>query len=177
MNYTVYNNLPDIKNAYFIAPNADIIGNVQIGRASSVWFGAVIRGDSEMILIGEETNIQDLCVLHADGGINVSIGNRVTIGHKCMIHGCTIGDNSLIGIGAIILNNAKIGKNCMVGAGSLVLENTIIPDNSLVVGSPAKVKRLLTEEEINKITQNAINYKNKSLQYNKMEQPRLNVVN
>ena len=128
---------------YFVAPSASVMGRVFLGKNVSVWFGAVIRGDVEDIKIGENSNIQDLSVLHADPGYPLEIGKNVTVGHKVMLHGCSIGDNSLIGINSVILNGAKIGKNCLIGANSLVTEGMEIPDYSLVMGSPAKVKKEL----------------------------------
>ena len=128
---------------YFVAPSADVMGRVFLDKHVSVWFGAVIRGDVEDIRNGENSNVQDLSVLHADPGQPLIIGKNVTVGHKVMLHGCSIGDNSLIGINSVVLNGAKIGKNCLIGANSLITENTIIPDNSLVMGSPAKVKKEL----------------------------------
>ena len=125
----------------YIAPNATLIGGVTLGLDASVWFGAVLRGDSEPIVVGERSNIQDLCVLHTDPGFPLVIGANCTIGHQAMLHGCTIGDNCLIGIQAIVLNGARIGRNCLIGAGALVTEGMIIPDNSMVVGMPGKVKR------------------------------------
>lgn len=132
----------------FIADSAKVMGDVKMGKDSCAWYGAVIRGDEASITIGKETNIQDNSVVHGDPGFDVVIGEHVTIGHGCIIHGCTIGDGSLIGMGAIILNGAKIGKNCLVGAGALVTGKADIPDGSMVVGSPAKVKRELTQQEI-----------------------------
>ena len=131
---------------FFIAPSASVLGRVFLEKHVSVWFGAVIRGDVEDIKIGENTNVQDLSVLHADPGHPLIIGKNVTVGHKVMLHGCSIGDNSLIGINSVILNGAKIGKNCLIGANSLVTEGSEIPDNSLVMGSPAKVKKELGPE-------------------------------
>ena len=131
----------------WVAPNATIIGDVTLEKNSSVWFNAVLRGDIENIHIGEGSNIQDGSVLHTDPGFPLKVGKNVTVGHLVMLHGCTIEDNSLIGIGAVILNNAKIGKNCIIGAKALITENKEIPDNSLVVGSPGKVIREVTEEE------------------------------
>jgi carbonic anhydrase/acetyltransferase-like protein (isoleucine patch superfamily) len=128
----------------FIAENASVIGSVRIGRNASVWFGAVVRADDGAIVIGENSNIQDCAVLHCEKGNDLLIGRGVTVAHKAMLHGCTVGDDSLIGVGAIVLNGAVIGKNCMVGAGSLVLEGAVIPDNSLVLGSPAKAVRPIT---------------------------------
>ncbi len=118
---------------YWIAPNATVIGKVTLEAGVSIWFGAVIRGDNDPIIIGEGSNVQENCVLHTDPGYTLSVGRNVTIGHLAMLHGCTIDDNSLIGIGAVILNGAKIGKNCIIGAKAVITENTVIPDNSLVV--------------------------------------------
>ena len=143
---------------YFVAANATVIGKVRLEKNSSVWFNAVIRGDIELITIGENSNIQDGAVLHTDLGCPISIGKNVTVGHQAMLHGCSIGDNSLIGINAVILNGAKIGKNCLIGANSLVTENKEIPDNSLVVGSPGRVIRKVTDEEVKAIKENAIRY-------------------
>ena len=130
-------------NDFFIAPSASVMGRVFLEKHVSVWFGAVVRGDVEDIKIGENSNIQDLSVLHADPGHPLIIGKNVTVGHKVMLHGCSIGDNSLIGINSVILNGAKIGQNCLIGANSLITEGMEIPDNSLVMGSPAKVKKEL----------------------------------
>jgi carbonic anhydrase/acetyltransferase-like protein (isoleucine patch superfamily) len=135
------------KNAW-IADSAQVIGQVTLEENVSVWFGTVIRGDSEHIRIGRGTNIQDASVLQADEGVPLTLGENVSVGHKVMLHGCTVGDGSLIGIGAVILNHAKIGKNCLVGAGSLVTEGKEFPDGSMILGSPAKVVRQLTPEQI-----------------------------
>ena len=124
---------------YWIAPGAHVIGRVTLEAGASIWFGAVLRGDNDPIIIGEGSNVQENSVLHTDEGCPLTVGANVTIGHMAMLHGCTIGDNSLIGIGAVILNNAKIGKNCIIGAKALITEGTVIPDNSLVVGAPGKV--------------------------------------
>lgn len=142
----------------YIAPGAVVRGNVSIGESSSIWYNAVVRADGIDVKIGDNTNIQDNCVVHADPGDSVDIGNNVTVGHGAIIHGCRIGDNTLIGMGAIILNNAQIGSNCIVGAGALVTEGKIIPDRSLVIGSPAVIKREITEEEIEKIKLNSKHY-------------------
>ena len=142
----------------WIAPNATIIGDVILEKNTSIWFNAVLRGDIENICIGEGSNVQDGSVLHTDPGCPLKIGKDVTVGHMVMLHGCTIGDNSLIGIGAVILNNVKIGKNCIIGAKALITENKVIPDNSLVVGAPGKIVRQVSSEEIKLITENAIHY-------------------
>lgn len=143
---------------YFVADSASVIGSVRLMNDASVWFGAVIRGDNDLITIGEGTNIQDLSVLHTDPGYPLTIGSHCTIGHKVMLHGCTIGDNTLIGINAVILNGARIGRNCLVGAGALITEGKEIPDGSLVVGAPGKVARTLNEEQIARLRENAAGY-------------------
>jgi len=142
----------------FIAHDADIIGDVVIGEKSSVWFGVIIRGDVNNITIGRYTNIQDGTVIHCSNIYQTIIGDYVTVGHKAVIHGCKIGNNTLIGMGAIILDGAEIGDNVIVGAGSIVTERKRIPSNSLVLGAPAKVVRELTEEEIEKLRESAIHY-------------------
>ncbi|PKQ09375.1 MAG: gamma carbonic anhydrase family protein [Alphaproteobacteria bacterium HGW-Alphaproteobacteria-12] len=131
---------------YWIAPNAEIMGKVELKKNASVWFGAVLRGDNELITIGENSNVQDGAVLHTDPGSPLTLGRDVTIGHKVMLHGCTIGEGSLVGIGSIILNNTTIGKGCLIGANSLIAEGKTIPDYSMVLGSPGKVVRTLDEE-------------------------------
>jgi len=131
----------------WIAPTADVIGNVRLEAGSSIWFGAVLRGDNELILIGRDTNVQDNCVLHTDPGYPLRIGEGCTIGHNAVLHGCLIEGNCLIGIGAMVLNGAKIGKNCIIGAGALVPEGKEIPDNSLVVGMPGRVIRELRDKD------------------------------
>lgn len=150
---------PIIHPDAYIAPNATVVGNVRIGAGSSVFFGSVLRGDREPITIGDDTNIQDNCVLHEEFGHPVSVGSRVTVGHGAILHSCTIGDETLIGMGAIILNGAVIGSHCVVGAGALVTQNTVIPDGSLVYGSPARVKGQLDESAIEDIRQNAGAYR------------------
>lgn len=134
------------------------MGDVQLGADASVWFGTVVRGDTAHITIGEGTNVQDASVLHADEGMPLTIGRHVTVGHQVMLHGCTIGDESLIGIGAIVLNGAKIGKNCLVGAGALVTEGKEFPDGSMIIGSPARVVRQLTPEQIEGLRRSAQHY-------------------
>jgi len=144
-------------DAYWIAPSAVVIGNVHLRRNASIWWNAVIRGDNEPIVIGEDTNIQDGCVMHTDPGFPMTLGAGVTVGHQAMLHGCTIGDGSLIGIQAVILNDARIGKNCLVGAKALVPEGREIPDNSVVLGAPAKVIREITPEQL-EVTRRAANH-------------------
>ena len=133
---------------HFIADNATIIGSVRLGDQASVWFNCVLRGDNDWLTIGARSNIQDGSVLHTDEGIELVVGKGVTVGHKVMLHGCSIGDNSLIGIGSSILNGAKIGRGCLVGAHALVTENKVFPDRSLILGAPAKVVRELSDEEL-----------------------------
>ena len=143
---------------YWVAPTAVVIGNVELKQNASVWWGAVLRGDNDPISVGENSNIQDLSVLHTDEGVPLSIGANVTVGHQVMLHGCTIGDYSLIGIGSVILNRAVIGSRCIVGANSLVTEGKVFPDDSLIVGSPARVVRELREEERALLAASALHY-------------------
>lgn len=149
---------PQIAESAWIADSAQVMGDVQLGADASVWFGTVVRGDTAHITIGEGTNVQDASVLHADEGMPLTIGRHVTVGHQVMLHGCTIGDESLIGIGAIVLNGAKIGKNCLVGAGALVTEGKEFPDGSMIIGSPARVVRQLTPEQIERLRRSAQHY-------------------
>jgi carbonic anhydrase/acetyltransferase-like protein (isoleucine patch superfamily) len=142
----------------FVADSAVVIGNVLLRANASVWFNAVIRGDSELITIGENSNVQDGAVLHTDPGWPLTIGSGVTVGHKAMLHGCTIGDNSLIGINAVLLNGAKVGRNCLIGANALVTEGKEVPDNSMVLGSPGKVVRELTPDQIEGLRKSALHY-------------------
>lgn len=157
---------PFLHREVFVAPGCHIIGEVSIDKASSVWFGTVIRGDVNSITIGKKTNIQDNCTLHVGDFNKIEIGDRVTIGHNAIIHGCTIKDNVLIGMGAIVLNGAVIGKNSIIGAGALVPENRVIPEGVLVVGVPCKVIRALTDEEIKRIGKSADNYVDLAKKYN-----------
>ncbi len=142
----------------FIAESADVMGDITIDEGSSIWYSAVARGDMNYIKIGKYTNVQDNATLHVDTHEPLEIGDCTTIGHNAVVHGCTVGDNCLIGMGAIILNGATIGDNCIIGAGTLITEGTVIPPNSLVIGTPGKVKRQVTEEEIQTIKHNAIRY-------------------
>ena len=157
----------NIDKETWVAPSADLIGSVTLSADVSIWWQAVLRADNESITIGARSNIQDGCVLHTDPGCPLKVGKDVTIGHMVMLHGCTIGDNSLIGIGAVILNNAKIGKNCIIGAKALITENKEIPDNSLVVGSPGKVIREVTNEEKKAIIENTKHYQDNWKKYSK----------
>ncbi len=156
---------PKLDKSVFVAPNAVVIGDVTAGENCSIWFGAVVRAERAEIFIGKNTNIQDNVVIHVDEGHPVRIGDGVTIGHGAIVHGCRVGDNSLIGMGAIILNGACIGRNCIVGAGALVTQNTIIPDNSLVIGSPAGIKRQVTPREAADNVKNALHYVEESKLY------------
>ena len=157
--YTLGKVAPDLPGEdAWIAPNAAVIGNVRLLRGASVWFGAVIRGDNEPIVVGLRSNVQDGCVLHTDPGFPLTIGADCTIGHMAMLHGCTIADNSLIGIGAIVLNGARIGRNCLIGAHALITEGKVIPDNSLVMGAPGRIVRQLSEEDARGISGNAAHY-------------------
>lgn len=143
---------------YWVADNAVVLGSVLLKQDASVWFNAVLRGDNELITVGEGSNIQDGSVLHTDPGCPLLIGDNVTVGHKAMLHGCEIGDNSLVGINAVILNRAKIGRNCIIGANALITEGKQIPDNSMVLGAPGKVVRELSEEEIQGLAMSARHY-------------------
>lgn len=140
--------VPQLAESAWVADSAEVMGEVSLGEEVGIWFGVVVRGDTAPICIGARTNIQDLCVLHADVGQPLTIGSGVTVGHQAMLHGCTIGDDSLIGIGAVVLNGARIGKGCLVGAGSLVTEGKEFADGSMIIGSPAKVVRSLTPEQL-----------------------------
>lgn len=150
--------LPPGDGACWIAPDAVLIGKVRLDRDASVWFGAILRGDNELIHIGEGSNIQDRCVLHTDMGYPLTVGAGCTIGHGAILHGCTIGDNSLVGMGATALNGARIGRDCVIGANSLIPEGREIPDRSLVVGSPGRVLREITEEQATKLKESAAVY-------------------
>ena len=156
---------PDLHDTVWVADSAQVIGNVTLGEGSSVWFGVVIRGDSDAISVGAGSNIQDNSTLHADVGMPLVIGKNVTIGHQVMLHGCTIGDGSLIGIQAVVLNNAKIGKNCLVGAGALVTEGKEFPDGSMILGSPAKAVRQLSPEQIEGLKMSAQHYMDNARRY------------
>ena len=145
--YQLGEHIPQIHETAHIADSADVIGQVEMAENSSVWYGVVVRADTDRIRIGRGSNIQDNSVLHTDAGIELVIGENVTVGHQCMLHGCSIGDGSLIGIGAIVLNRARIGRHCIVGAGALVTEGKEFPDYAMILGSPAKVVKTLTPEE------------------------------
>ena len=154
-----------IAEGIYVADGAKIIGDVTIGKDSSVWYNAVIRGDSNSIVIGENTNVQDNAVLHTSHSHALSIGDNVTIGHGAIVHGCTIGDNVLIGMGAIILDGATVENNCIIGAGALVTQNKVMTEGSLVIGNPAKVLREISEEEKESIIKNADEYVKEAKEY------------
>jgi carbonic anhydrase/acetyltransferase-like protein (isoleucine patch superfamily) len=156
--YSLGNDHVQLAEGVFVAPGAHVIGKVVMQANSSVWFNAVVRGDCDVITIGENSNVQDGSVLHTDYGVPLTIGRGVTIGHKVMLHGCEIGDYSLIGINSVVLNGAKIGKYCVIGANSLVTENMNIPDGSLVVGSPAKVIKSIPEKQQKLLEHSAQHY-------------------
>ena len=149
---------PQIDPSAWVADSAQVMGSVHLAARTSVWFGATLRGDTEPITVGEGSNIQDGSVLHADYGQPLTVGKNVTVGHMVVLHGCTVGDESLIGIGAVVLNGAVIGKNCLVGAGSLVTEGKVFSDGSMIVGSPARVVRQLTPEQMEGLRQSARHY-------------------
>ncbi|MCY4312131.1 MAG: gamma carbonic anhydrase family protein [Gammaproteobacteria bacterium] len=158
---------PEIAESSYIADSADIIGWVSIGEESSIWFNAVLRGDNELIRIGNRSNVQDCSVMHTDPGFPIEIEGDVTVGHSTMLHGCKVGRGSLIGIGSVILNNAVIGQDCLVGAGSLITENRSFPDRTLILGSPAKAVRELRDEEIHGLRIASQSYVNKIPRYRK----------
>lgn len=150
--------VPEIDSSAYVADSANIIGKARIEANASIWFDVTIRGDNDLITVGENSNVQEGCILHTDPGYPLTIARNVTVGHQAMLHGCTIGEGSLIGIQAVILNGAKIGKNCLVGAGALVTEGKEFPDNSLIIGTPAKAVRTLTDDDIAGLHRNTANY-------------------
>jgi len=156
--YAIGTKHPQVDASAWIAPNATIIGDVRLARNTSIWWNATLRADNDPITIGENTNIQDGSTLHTDEGVPLVIGAGVTVGHMVMLHGCTIGDGCLIGIGAIVLNGAVVGRDCLIGAGSVIPEGKEIPERSLVIGTPGRVIRQLTDEDIARIRQSADNY-------------------
>jgi len=158
--YALDDAAPELPGAdrYWIAPDAHVIGKVRLGDEASVWFGSVLRGDNELIAIGARTNIQEGCMLHTDMGFPMTIGEDCTIGHHAILHGCTIGRNALIGMGATVLNGARIGANCLVGANALVTEGKEFPDDSLIVGAPAKAIRTLDADAAERLRQTALHY-------------------
>ncbi|ODT18318.1 MAG: gamma carbonic anhydrase family protein [Mesorhizobium sp. SCN 65-12] len=158
--YAIDGKAPTFEDAdsNWVAPDATLIGNISVGRNAGFWFGVVIRGDNEPIVIGADTNVQEHTIMHTDPGFPLTIGEGCTIGHRALLHGCRIGDNSLIGMGAIVLNGARIGRNSLVGAGALVTEGKEFPDNSLIVGSPAKVIRTLDDAAVARLRASAAHY-------------------
>jgi carbonic anhydrase/acetyltransferase-like protein (isoleucine patch superfamily) len=165
MKYRLGQSCVDAHPESWVAPNATLVGKVKLEQGASVWFGAVLRGDNELIHIGEQSNVQDGTVMHTDMGSPLTIGKGVTIGHNAMLHGCTVGDYSLIGINAVVLNGAKIGKYCIIGANTLIGEGKEIPDGSLVVGSPGKVVRELSEAQKSMLEASAAHYVHNAQRY------------
>lgn len=163
--YRLGERAPQLKEGVWIADTATVIGDVRLGKNVNVWFGAILRGDNDPITIGDNTNVQDGSVLHTDDGVPLDIGANVTIGHKVMLHGCTVGEGSLIGINAVVLNRAVIGKNCLIGANSLIPEGKVIPERSLVCGSPGRIIRELTDHEISRLKASADGYVENALCY------------
>lgn len=163
--YAIDHKTPQVASDAWIADSAQVIGDVTLGAKASVWFGAIARADNEPMTIGAGSNVQEAAVLHSDPGYPLTIGENVTVGHQVVLHGCTVGDGSLIGIGAVVLNGARIGKNCLVGAGALVTEGKVFPDGSLIVGSPAVVKRELTPEQIEGLAQSSKHYVNNAQRF------------
>ena len=156
--YQLDQHVPQLAEGAWVADSAQVIGHVELAEDASVWFGAILRGDTEVLRVGKGSNVQDGSVLHADRGFPCVLGENVTVGHQVMLHGCTVGDGSLIGIQAVVLNGAKIGKHCLVGAGALVTEGKEFPDGSMILGSPAKVVRQLTPEQIEGLKASAAHY-------------------
>lgn len=156
---------------HFVAPNATVIGSVVLKPNASIWFNAVLRADNDPIIVGEDSNVQDGAVLHTDTGYTLTIGRGVTVGHKVMLHGCTIGDYSLIGINAVVLNGAKIGKHCLIGANALIPEGAEIPDGSLVIGAPGRVKRELSDAQKAMLEHSAAHYVENAQRYLKSLRP------
>ena len=163
--YSIKNQVPDIQSDAYIAPGALVIGKVFLHKGSSLWFNSVLRGDNELITLGKDTNIQDLSMGHTDLGFPLTLGNRVTIGHKCILHGCIIDDDCLIGMGSIIMNGCHIGRGSIIGAGSVLLEGQMIPPFSLVVGSPGKVKKTYNESILIEIRKSATVYADRASKY------------
>ena len=167
MIYEFKNKTPTLDKDSWVASNAVLIGKVILKKDANVWFNVVLRGDNEPIIIGEGSNVQDGSVFHTDPGCPLTLGKNVTVGHMVMLHGCEVGDDTLIGIGSTILNKTKIGKNCIIGAHTLITENKIIPDRSLVLGSPGKVIRQVTDKEVEEIRENAKHYVENYKKYKK----------
>jgi carbonic anhydrase/acetyltransferase-like protein (isoleucine patch superfamily) len=163
--YQLGDHAPEIDASAYVAESANLIGKVTLEANASVWFGATLRGDNERITIGANSNVQEGTVMHTDMGYPLVLGKNVTVGHQAMLHGCTIGDGTLVGIQAVVLNGAKIGKGCLIGAGALVTEGKEFPDHSLILGSPAKVARTLTEEDLGKLESIAAGYVERGHRY------------
>ena len=156
--YRLDEHTPRLADTAWVADSAQVMGHVELAEDTSVWFGAILRGDNELLRVGKGSNVQDGAIIHSDPGFPVSLGENVSVGHRVMLHGCTVGDGSLIGIGAVVLNGAKIGRNCLVGAGALVTEGKEFPDGSMIIGSPAKAVRELAPEQIEGIRRGAAHY-------------------
>jgi carbonic anhydrase/acetyltransferase-like protein (isoleucine patch superfamily) len=163
--YQLDEHVPQLAEGAWVADSAQVMGNVVLSENASVWFGVVLRGDNEVLHVGRNSNVQDGTVVHSDPGFPVTLGDNVTVGHQVMLHGCTVGDGSLIGIKSVVLNGAKIGRNCLVGAGSLVTEGKEFPDGSLIMGSPAKVVKQLTPEQIAGLRRAATHYVENALRF------------
>jgi carbonic anhydrase/acetyltransferase-like protein (isoleucine patch superfamily) len=171
MKYSLGNDRVEMADGAWIADSAAVVGKVRLEAGANVWFGAVLRGDNELILIGEHSNVQDGAVMHTDMGYPLTLGKGVTVGHNAMLHGCTVGDYSLVGIGAVVLNGAKIGKHCIIGANTLIGEGKEIPDGSLVVGSPGKVVRELNEQQKKMLEASAAHYVHNAQRYQRDLKP------
>ena len=156
--YQLEDDVPDVHPTAWVADSAEVVGRVTLGENASVWYGAVLRGDNDRITVGANSNVQDGSVLHTDQGVELVLGENVTVGHQCMLHGCSVGDGTLVGIQSVILNRARIGRFCIVGAGSLVTEGKEFPDGSMIMGSPAQVVRQLTPEQIARVASSAAHY-------------------
>jgi carbonic anhydrase/acetyltransferase-like protein (isoleucine patch superfamily) len=163
--YQLDEHSPQLADGAWVADSAQVMGKVVLAEDASVWFGAILRGDNETLTVGRGSNVQDGTVMHSDLGYPLTLGENVTVGHQAMLHGCTVGDGSLIGIQAVVLNGAKIGRHCLVGAGALVTEGKEFPDGSLIVGSPAKVVRQLTPEQIDGLRRSAEHYVENARRY------------
>ena len=163
--YRIKGHAPQVAATAYIAAEATLIGRVSVGERASVWSGAVVRGDNEPITLGEASNVQEGAVLHADPGFPLAVGRDVSVGHQAMLHGCTVGDGTLVGIQAVVLNGAVIGRDCLIGAGAIVTERKIFPDRSLILGAPAKVARELTDEDIQRMRANVADYVERAATY------------
>jgi carbonic anhydrase/acetyltransferase-like protein (isoleucine patch superfamily) len=163
--YQYGDRVPSVHDSVFVAPGASVIGSVVLSENVSVWFGATLRGDNDTITLGRNSNVQEGAVLHTDPGLQLEVGENVTIGHQAMLHGCTVGDGSLIGIQAVVLNGAVIGKGCLVGAGAIVTERKVFPDRSLILGAPARVVRQLSDEDVAGLLKSAATYVERRAQF------------